>query len=153
MTTQATSQIPRSAFVLGWLGVVPFVALSLLAVAGGVLPSGNAMRWLATYGLIILSFMGGAQWGLAMQAAGSQDGAKGAGLGISVLPALVAFGLSFLPARSALLGLSAAFVALLAYDLWTVRAGTAPDWYPALRVQLTGAVVICLLTTAILGRS
>ena len=152
MTTQATSQIPRSAFVLGWLGVVPFVALSLLAVTGGVLPSGNAMRWLATYGLIILSFMGGAQWGLAMQA-GSQDGAKGAGLGISVLPALVAFGLSFLPARSVLLGLSAAFVALLAYDLWTARVGTAPDWYPALRLQLTGAVVICLLTTAILGRS
>ncbi len=148
-----TSIIPRSAFALGWLGVLPFVALSLLAVTGGVLPAGDAMRVLVTYGLIILSFMGGAQWGLAMQAAGSQDGANGAGLGISVLPALVAFGLSFLPAGPGLLGLSAAFVALLGYELWTSRAGTAPAWYPALRLQLTGAVVICLLTTAMLGRS
>ena len=72
-------------------------------------------------------------------------------LAVSVLPALAAFGLSFLPAQPALLGLAAVFVALLLYDISTAREGGAPAWYPALRVQLTGAVVLCLLLPAFFG--
>jgi len=147
----STSRIPRSALVLGWLGVLPFAALALLAVTGGVLPNGSAMSGLVQYGLIILSFMGGAQWGLAMRAASSDDSFEGWRLTISVLPALAAFGLSFLPAGSALLGLAGAFVALLGYDVLAARAGMAPAWYPALRLQLTGAVVVCLLVAAGFG--
>lgn len=37
--------------------------------------------------------------------------------------------------------LIAGFLALLAYDISTVRQGIAPRWYTALRVQLTLAVV------------
>lgn len=147
----STDRIPRSAFVLGWLGVLPFAALALLAVTGGVLPNGGAMTWLVQYGLIILSFMGGAQWGLAMRAASSDDGVEGWRLAISVLPALAAFGLSFLPTGSALLGLAGAFVASLGYDVRSARAGMAPVWYPALRLQLTGTVVVCLLIAAAFG--
>ncbi len=151
MQMQSTYRIPRSAFVLGWLGVLPFAALALFAVTGGVLPTGAAVSGLVQYGLIILSFMGGAQWGLAMRAAGSDDGVAGWRLVISVLPALAAFGLSFLPSGSGLLGLAAAFVALLGYDVLTARAGAVPTWYAALRLQLTGAVVVCLLIAAAFG--
>lgn len=151
MPMPSTSHIPRSAHVLGWLGVLPFAALALLVLTGGVLPNGSAMSGLVQYGLIILSFMGGAQWGLAMRMARSDDGVEGWRLVISVLPALAAFGLSFLPAGSALFGLAAAFVALLGYDLLAARAGAAPAWYAALRSQLTGAVVVCLLSAAAFG--
>ena len=147
----STSRIPQSALVLGWLGVLPFAALALLAVTGGVLPDAGAMSGLVQYGLIILSFMGGAQWGLAMRAASSDDGVEGWRLVISVLPVLAAFGLSFLPAGSALIGLAAAFVALLGYDVLATWAGAAPAWYPALRLQLTGPVVVCLLIAAAFG--
>lgn len=64
------------------------------------------------------------------------------------LPALAAFGLWFLPAPLALLGLAAVFIALLAYDIGAARAGAAPAWHPALRLQLTGAVVLCLVFAA-----
>ncbi len=151
MATQATSRIPRPALVLGWLGVLPFAALALLSVAGGVLAPDAAIEGLITYAMIILSFMGGAQWGLAMRGASGRDAAEEWRLMISVLPALAAFGLSFLPASSALFGLSAAFLALLGYDLLTARAGTAPTWYPALRIQLTGAVIVCLLIATQFG--
>ena len=67
---QDVSHIPRPAFVLGWLGVIPFAAFALLAVTGGVLPHGSAMSGLVPYGAIILSFMGGAQWGLSMVTGG-----------------------------------------------------------------------------------
>ena len=145
---QDVSHIPRPAFVLGWLGVIPFAAFALLAVTGGVLPHGSAMSGLVLYGAIILSFMGGAQWGLSMVTGGSTLRTR---LAISVLPALAAFGLWFLPAAGALLGLAAVFVALLLYDIATVRAGAAPEWYPALRIQLTSAVVICLLLASFIG--
>ena len=145
---QDVSHISRPAFVLGWLGVIPFAAFALLAVTGGVLPNGAAMSGLVLYGAIILSFMGGAQWGLSMVRGGGTIGTR---LAISVLPALAAFGLWFLPAIQALLGLAAIFVALLLYDIAMARAGAAPAWYPALRTQLTSAVVICLLLPTLLG--
>lgn len=142
--------IPRPALVLGWLGVLPFATFSALAISGALLASETATNALILYGAIILSFMGGAQWGLAMS--GSDDVATlGPRLAISVLPALAAFGLWFLGSSMALLGLSFTFLALLSYDISTTRAGKAPPWYAKLRIQLTSAVVVCLLLAVMLN--
>ena len=150
---RSSPAIPRAALVLGWLGVIPFAAFSLLALTGGVLPPGAALHALVLYGVVILSFMGGAHWGLAIAPDEASSRVSAMRLALSVLPALAGFALSFLPAVAALVGLSAAFVALLAYDVAAARAGAAPAWYPALRLQLTGAVVICLLLAALFGRN
>ena len=107
---QTAFQIPRPAFVFGWLGVDPFAAFALSATTGGVLSRGAAI---SSYGEIILSFMGGGQWGLAMVTTRSDPTVLQARLAISVLPALAAVGLRFLPAIPALLGLAAVFVVLL----------------------------------------
>ncbi len=148
MNEQTT--IPRSALVLGWLGFLPFALFATLVITQAVLPLQASMNALIVYGVIILSFMGGAQWGIAMSR--SNDATLLArGLAISVLPALAAFGLWFLPNRIALLGLSVAFVALLVYDVAMTRAGNAPDWYAKLRIQLTSAVIVCLLLAAMLS--
>ena len=145
----AASQIPRPALVLGWLGVLPFAMFTLLAITGSIVPQALATHALVLYGVVILSFMAGAQWGLAMVSA--QAAAIGPRLAISVLPALAAFGLWYLPATPALFGHAAVFLALLRYDIATSRAGMAPAWYAALRIQLTSAVVVCLMLAALLG--
>jgi hypothetical protein len=44
-------------------------------------------------------------------------------------------------------------MALLAYDLSTVRRGLAPVWYGTLRSQLTGAVVILLAIAGLVPNS
>jgi Protein of unknown function (DUF3429) len=49
-----------------------------------------------------------------------------------------------IPSTAALIGLIVGFLALLAYDLSTVRQGLAPRWYASLRVQLTLAVMVLL---------
>lgn len=141
---QTASAIPRPALILGWLGVLPFAALALFAAVDGVVPRAAAADALMLYAAIILSFMGGAQWGLAMTGVDRKAAGMGVRLAISVLPALAAFGLSFLPGPLALLGFAGMFIALLAYDIAAARAGIAPSWYPALRLQLSGAVVPCL---------
>lgn len=143
--------IPRSALLLGWLGVLPFAASCLVAVFGNADAAGLALRALVVYGAIILSFMGGAQWGLAMAAVGEGPSALARRLAVSTLPALAAFGLAALASRTALIGLAAVFAALLVYDVSTARSGVAPPWYPALRSQLTAAVVACLLVAAAFG--
>jgi len=144
--------IPRPALMLGWLGVAPFLTLTLAAVMGSPETASTAGTALVAYATIILSFMGGAQWGLAVVAAADASAVLARRLAVSVLPALAALASLALPARAALLGLAAAFVALLTYDIASARKGVAPGWYPALRVQLTIAVVLCLLVAAGLGR-
>lgn len=147
------SQIPRPALVLGWLGVIPFAALALLELTAHGEPHGAAIKAIILYASIILSFMGGAQWGLGMLRSGENTHALGSQLAISVLPALAAFGLSFIRPVASLLGLTATFALLLLYDIRSAEGGLAPRWYAALRMQLTGAVALCLLLAAFVAEN
>lgn len=147
------SAIPKTAFWLGWAGVIPFAGLAALVlfdaapVAG--LDRARALTALLAYGMIILSFMGGVQWGLEM-ARGSQHGRAAGGLGYaaSVVPALIAFAAFFASPAAALLILAVGFALLLAYDLRRIRDGIGPAWYARLRVQLSTAVVVSLAAAA-----
>lgn len=141
-------RIPPSALLLGAAGVIPFAALALLMAIGGagLLAPEQAERVLRLYGALILSFMGGAQWGLA-SASARRPSARA--LAVSVLPALFAWATFLIPSRPGLLALAAAFLALMLYDLWTVSRGEAPAWYGRLRVGLTLAVVASLLAAAL----
>jgi hypothetical protein len=138
---RAPADIPRGPFWLGWAGVIPFAALSAATVVGWP-SSAFVAPALVTYGCVILSFMGGAQWGLATRAP------QVAPFAWAVVPALVAWPILFLQPRLALVALAIAFAALCAYDLWTVRAGFAPPWYGRLRLHLTVAVVLLLVAAA-----
>ena len=147
--------IPRSALLLGWLGVLPFAFFSLASLTGTVVDPDSAQDVLFIYGALILSFMGGVQWGIAAvhSRTEDEDAAKAASVrfAVSVLPALAAFALWAVSVPLALLGLALAFIALLIYDLKTVREGLAPKWYAPMRIQLSGAVVALLLVAAAFG--
>jgi hypothetical protein len=152
--------IPRAALVLGIVGALPFMGCAIQVAFGWPLQPrmiGPALYALNIYGAIILAFMGGVQWGLAV--ARSDSGWLAYGLseggareyGVSVLPAFVAFaGLWFAPPQGLWL-LAAGFIALLIYDLWTVLLREAPPWYGRLRIGLTAVVVACLVLAARLG--
>lgn len=146
LTDRLLPQVPRAAALLGLAGVIPFAAGALGTVTRGALGT-LAVQALLAYGAVILSFLGGIQWGLAT-AHGRADLAR---LGLSVLPSLVGWAALLLGGAWGLLLLAAAFVGVLAVDLGLTREGTAPPWFPRLRVALTGAVLLCL-TIAILLR-
>lgn len=139
-------EIPSSAFWLGWAGVIPFATLAALVIAGGGggIDAPTVLRGLISYGAIILSFMGGVQWGLEL----TREGGNGLGFLNSVVPALAAFAVTFVDPVAALAILAAGFVLLLFYDLRRIRAGVGPAWYGRLRVQLSTAVVVCLTAAA-----
>ena len=140
-------EIPRAALLLGWAGVIPFAVLSGAKALRVPLPLDPGFALLA-YAAIILSFMGGSQWGLTVS--GPADGAQSwRRFGASVLPALLAWAAVIAGGRVGFVVLAATFASLLGYDLWTVRTGTAPTWYGRLRVQLTAAVVPLLLVACV----
>lgn len=138
------SAIPFPALAIGLLGLVPFVAGALLAIALG---DTFGERLLVNYGAVILSFMAGIHWGLAM----SRHQHDWRALGYSAVPpglALLAF---VIGGTSGLVILAASFSLLLAYDLHEGRKGHTPAWYPILRWPLTIIVCSCLLLTALMG--
>jgi hypothetical protein len=142
---------PRAAVLLGWLGVVPFAAFVVVVYAGRVLPRDAALNGMLVYGCLILSFLGGAQWGLTIATPQSSGRTHAYRLAISVLPSLAAFCVWHLPITTSLVALAALFIAWLVYEVATARDEIAPAWYPALRIQLTSAVVVCLLSASWLG--
>jgi hypothetical protein len=145
-------RIPTAALILGWMGVLPFAALALFGIFGAPGLGDIATCALIGYGAIILSFMGGAQWGATMMRRPTPEpAASWLGYGVSVLPALLGWAALALPAPAALGVFPVGFGLLLIYDLASARRGDTPAWYPRLRAPLTITVIACLTAALLAG--
>ena len=126
---------PRAALVLGAAGLLPtLAALGVMLIARGR-EHDIAFRAAVSYGAVILSFLGGAWWGLAAARGHPRDLAWW--LGLAVLPALAAWGVVFLATPLAVAVLSGLFLATLWVDRELGRRFVAPDWWLAMRVPLS----------------
>ncbi len=138
------SDIPRPAKWLGYLGVIPFVVIAVGGMADPQIVTDRAAFALAAYGSVILSFLGGIHWGLAISAP-TPNRPLGRRLLLSVVPALTGWASLLMAASMALLILAGAFLLMLIFDFLTAGRGESPDWYPKLRLPLTLAAVVCLI--------
>jgi hypothetical protein len=129
------SNVPSAAAWLGGLGIVPFAGLSLAAPFASDDLKAQLSFALMAYGAIILSFLGGIHWGLAIGA-------------VPHRPEYSAFarclGAPLAPFSIGLLVLAAAFVAMLLVDVRASRMHEAPAWYPKLRWPLSCGAVAAL---------
>ena len=148
------SAIPNSARWLGLLGLLPFLGLTamhVLEMETDLLAPGLALR---AYGAVILSFIGGIQWGLGIRLsdgnARSRQGLSGM-LVMSVIPSLIAWAGLLAPETLGFGLLIAGFGLVLAVDMRAVRAGMAPSWYPRLRYPLTAVVISTLAVSTVFG--
>lgn len=135
--------VPPIAILLGYAGLIPFVALSLGLWFVSDTNANQINQALLTYAAIILSFMGAIHWGLAIS---DNDRIENKQLTISVLPALVAWFASLANPLVNYSLLTIAFATLCVYDGKMVQNGKAPSWYPKLRTPLTTIVVTSLIT-------
>ena len=135
---------PRVVLVYGLLGLIPFVAPSVL---GWLLPQWSALaaQGLALYGGLILSFLGGARWALAVRPAP----VSALTVSLAMLPTLVALALLLLPADLRTAQLAGLACALLIHGAWDIWSKGLPDWYPRLRLLLTLGAVAGLLAGAL----
>ena len=143
-----TDRVPRMAMVLGAAGALPFLALSIVSPFIDADLREQTTVALAAYGAVILSFLGGIHWGLAIDGipSRSEEGRLFRRLGCSVVPALIGWIAFLIPPTFSLSILAVAFIAVLYFDVTASRKGEAPDWYLRLRVPLTIIVVLSLTT-------
>lgn len=102
------------------------------------------------YAAVILSFLGGIAWGAACAAAAGEPWSDESSrlLVLSVVPALVGWGATFLPAPYPLSVMAAAILAVLFIDWRLAVANIVPPWWMKLRVRLSLTVAALLLLAA-----
>jgi len=123
---------PRVVLAYGLLGLIPFLAPPAI---GGLFPdhAAFAARALALYGGLILSFLGGARWAMAVR----QDPVDARIVSLAMIPTLVALAVLLLPAELRAAQLAVLALALLIHGAWDVWSSGLPGWYPRLRLLLT----------------
>ena len=126
---------PRAALILGAAGLLPSVAALGVLLMAGPEHRDLAFRAAGTYGAVILSFLGGAWWGIAAARGHPRDLPRW--LGLSVLPALAAWPVLVFLSPLSLAALSVLFLATLAVDRALTRRFVAPEWWLPLRVPLS----------------
>lgn len=137
--SQPTQSIPIPARVLGGAGLIPFFAAALAAVWPGFADHDFALRALIAYGAVILSFLGGVRWGLAIA---ERPDALWGPLAVSVAPSLGGWVALLLPAGTGLVLLALGFAVMVALD---GRLVAAPAWYRRLRLPLSAGAILALL--------
>lgn len=156
LTDKLFPDVPKPAVWLGLGGLIPFYACVVAAYALPHPWNAWGMDLIKPYAAIILSFLGGVHWGLAV---GGFGGTRAMApmtvppatmtlqrLGWSTVPSLIAW-TAFLVtgAQVGFALLLFAFVGMLYGDLKAVKAETAPLWYLQLRRNLTWLVVLALV--------
>lgn len=138
-------KLQQLARLLGYAGLVPFIVFSVATWVS--LPGVNDPHLILTaYAAMILAFMGAIHWGVAMT---RESAIANAELGLSVLPALLAWLTLLIPTLLAYGLLIVGFAVLYWADSHTSRRGILPEWYLPMRRVLTAVVLTCLFAAAL----
>ena len=141
-----TEQTPKMALLLGWGGVIPFIATALLKVFGGPVLDLYALVWGTTYAGVIIVFIGAVHWGIAVQHPNERQ--RVTSLFWSVLPALAVWPVLTLPPIVSLPFMIIGLGIVWAVDMFAYKRGYLPRWYIKLRHGLTSVAMLSLLTIA-----
>jgi len=126
---------PRAALVFGAAGLLPTV-IALGVILFAIRPMQEiAFRAAGTYAACIISFLGGAWWGIAASRGHPRD--LGYWLGLSVLPALAAWAAVFALSPLSVALMAGIFLACLWVDRELGRRFVAPVWWLSLRLPLS----------------
>ncbi len=142
--------VRRLAWFLAFAGAIPFLlATGALFVSDASSVRVPAIAALVTYSAVILSFLAGIEWGLAIRDESGNEATRVAALGLSTVSSLAAWAVLWLPSThwqvGAALGL---FVAVWAADQWMASRGLLPAWFVDLRTAVT-ALVAAILAVAL----
>ena len=138
-----TNGMPFSIAVFGGLGVIPFAVGAVLSNIPEVAQIGH---WLIIgYGAVILSFLGGIQWGVGLKAAPK----AWLPYSVAILISLTGWAAMLLPSLWGIALLAGGFVGAFIYDAISVGVFRLPGWFLGLRSILTVSVMSCLALAAL----
>ena len=131
--------MPYPAVFLGIAGLIPFIAMPLLMLSGG-LGEFQALHYFTQYSAVLLSFFGGVHWYDAVSNKRTNHQ-----LYVAMLPTIIGWLCLVWGADVRALGvLSVAYLAVLFYDKFTLALPKDMIMsYAAVRTGLTTVVVLC----------
>jgi len=134
---QASNQQQRMANWLGYLGIIPFLFCAINLLIDWPLFNGFALQVFVIYSAVILSYLGGIRWGLAL----AQPSTSQWSLVLAVLPSFAALGSLLL--ATPIMQLSALMIFFAAQGLLDqlYPATGMPSWMIKLRLRLTLLVI------------
>lgn len=131
---------PFPVLIYGLLGLIPFLLPPVLAWAHPPFAE-LALSIQAHYAAMILSFLGGARWGLAA----SRPAPGFAVVSLSMIPTLAALALLEMPSPFRGWQLFGLAFALAAQWAWDLLSPYLPPWFARLRTVLTLGAIVGLL--------
>lgn len=147
------ASVGRAAFVLGFAGLLPQVAMVALVATDP--HGGYGLPFVAAYAYasLILSFLGGMWWGFAMR----RERGQGRLAAIAVLPSLAPLAIAPLAfvdwsLTLPLILLGAAVMLTLLVDRHLVSTGEAPPNWMRLRAPLSLGLGLLTIAAGLLGR-
>ena len=144
MISRIIKAIPFPNYVLGLAGLIPFWGLAFVVVFAEKSLSFSALKLQIAYGAIILSFLGGIHWGIAVQ---SIEKATWSRMGWGIILSLVGWGAIFTPHIYSIAILGMALFSALVVDLKLVDNYSEGAWYRTLRFILSFGAISALLFT------
>ena len=146
LPSPSSAPIPPAVAWLGYGGLLPFLALAAVGLWAPSTPWWSAA--LLAYGAVILSFVGALHWGFAMAQSGLSAPERTRCFVWSVVPSLMAWPATLLPAAPGAALLIAGFAAHLVQDHRLAARTSLPEWYLPLRWRLTVTACVCLAVGA-----
>jgi hypothetical protein len=144
MIFRITRTIPLPNYILGLAGLIPFWGLTFIVIFAEKSLSFSALKLQIAYGAVILSFLGGIHWGIAVH---SIEKATWPRMGWGIILSLVGWGAIFIPHIYSLVLLGLALISALVVDLQLVDNYSEGAWYRTLRFILSFGAISALLFT------
>ena len=138
--------VRRIVWILSTCGVLILGGITAMLLSGQSHIRVPAVVGLVTLAAVILSYLGGIEWGLALQESAGNERTRAIGLGLSTIPALAAWMILWrVPyPQWQVGGALALFILVWAADLWLARQGLIPSWFVDMRTAVTAAVCVIL---------
>ena len=134
---------------LGAAGLLPQLAMLFLGARNPGTDAGAIGAF--GYGSLILSFLGGIWWGLAMHRTHRQRVLALVAVVPSLVPVALVPVIVFLGWRWALVALGCALMLTLLVDRRLVERGDAPEGWMGLRVPLSGGLALLTIVAGVLA--
>ena len=137
--------VRRVVWIFAIAGALVLAGITAMLLSGQTSVRIPAIAALVTFAAVILAFLGGIEAGLALREEVATEATRTMALGFSVVPALAAWGVFWLPSPQWQLGAALAlFVLVWAADLWLAHRGLVPSWFVDMRTAVTAAVCVIL---------
>ncbi|MGZ5036024.1 MAG: DUF3429 domain-containing protein [Usitatibacter sp.] len=137
--------VRRITWIFSIAGAVIFAALTAVLLSGESHVRIPAIAGIVTFGVVVLSYLGGIEAGLALHDQVATEKTRAVSLFLSTIPALAAWGVLWLGSPQQQIGASIAlFIAVWCADLWLARQGLIASWFVDMRTAVTALVCVIL---------